>query len=804
MNLKYSDFVEKCFISAEKKSIEHENGFVGTEHLLWALLDGNGVVYNVLSEMAIDINAISDKLTLLMDDYRGLSKSAEVKTLRLQRILSQAEKHALDCNYKLIPEHSVIYALVNGGAGCAVRTLSEHTYALEEIVSQVAMLEDNELKENDSASDFNDNMKTLVSGLGGTHVNMVNPEITPVERPLAPPPASISNPQPVSVQFLQHMPFFPAMQPAQHLPSSKQGLSSSMQFYSRDLTALAISKKISLPYGRDDELMNVSQILVKTKCNCPVITGSRGTGRTSLVEGLSLYLKSEGTSLTKHSRILEITRSKVLEILGDSKKDTDTLFRNFLKSSPFPANIIVFDSVMEISDEDRVTWNMLSMLNEIKKLIDSQAIRAIFITTPDEFEKIYTKDPLLSANCEKVALKSLGKNDICDILKKEIKRLSAHHKIEISDNFAKIAQELSDEFIKDGFQPSKAINLLDESCAIALTFKKTELSKEDIEKAVSIKSGLPIEKISGKGLSLKSVESTLKSQIIGQDKAIEKVCDRVRLFMAGLNNENRPLGVFFFAGPTGVGKTELARILAKELFPGDENFHRFDMSEYGQPHEIARLIGAPPGYVGYNEEGQLTGAVRRNPHSLILLDEFEKSHDKIFNIFLQVFDAGRLTDGRGEIVDLRGTLIIMTSNLGAEIAAHNYNSSEKLSPSEEKEELTKVMRGRFSMEFINRIDELILFNMLSMEDISKICSMAIDEWTVKMQKNKNTLCVAPEVIEDICQKSYDPKFGVRNMRRIIENALIIPISKKLIDEEKTSGIVINASMENGEIEITLD
>ena len=789
MSLKYIDFIEKCFVSAEQKSIEHENGFIGTEHLLWALLNGEGAVYKILSDMAIDTQGIQKKLEILMDDYRGLSKEAGVKTLRLQRILSQAENHAIDLKYPHISEYSLIHAIIEGGSGGAVRALSEYTYALEEIVDQVKIYE-----RHNQVTYSPDDSKTLVT-------EGYKPPAIEGNKP----PATPYNPVPISVQFMQQMPFLPASQGNRPISSSKQNISQKqMQFYSRDLTALAIAKQITLPFGREQELKNISQILVKTKGNCPVITGHRGAGRTSVAEGLALYLKSEGTTVTKHSRILEISRSKILEILGDSKKDTDTSFKNFLQSSVFPANIIVFDSVMEISEEDRVTWNMLSMINEIKKLVDSQVIRAIFITTPDEFEKIYAKDPILCANCEKVPLKELTKQDIRDILKKEIKRLSNHHKIEIPEELADVAGDLSDEFIKDGFQPSKAIDLLDESCTIALTEKNNVLLREDIEKTVSKKSGLPIEKISGKGLSLKSIESALKSQIIGQNDAIEKICDRVRLFMAGLNNENRPLGVFFFAGPTGVGKTELARILAKELFPGDDNFHRLDMSEYSQPHEIARLIGAPPGYVGYNEEGQLTGAVRKNPHSLILLDEFEKSHEKIFNIFLQVFDAGRLTDGKGESVDLRGTLIIMTSNLGAEIAAHNYNSEEKLNASEIKEELTKVLRGRFSMEFINRIDELILFNMLSMENIYKICSMVIDEWALKMRKNQNTLCVAQEVIEYICEKSYDPKFGVRNMRRIIENALIIPISKKLIDQEKPTGSEITASLENGEIEIRLD
>ncbi len=773
MTINPSDFVKKCLLTAEKKSKEHENGFVGTEHFLWAILHEKGSIYDVLREMAIDTEAIMSKLETFMDDYKGLSLESAAKTPRIISILENAEKNAQSSNSISISEKDIWHALVNAGPGCAMRTLSEQTCAFEEIEHQIK----------NEGQDF---QKTYDSDVKPARVH------------------TISNPVPIAVQFMQQG--FPFAQPQISSPvaTEKQSGISGTQFFDRDLSALGAAKKTALPYGRDNELREISQTLVKTKANCPVIIGERGTGRTSLAEGIAIYLKTDGPASIKHTRVLEISRNKIMQILGDTKKDADNRFKNFLKTSAFPGHILVFDSVMEIYDEERVTWNMLSMVNEIKKLVDEQIIRAIFITTPADFEKIYAKDPVLSGNCEKIILKELNQQDTREVLKKESKRLAAHHRISIENDILDSAAELAYEFIKEGYFPAKAIDLIDESCAIALMEKKSSLSLADLEKAVSKRSGLPIEKIAKKGVSLKSIEAALKSQIIGQDEAIEKVCDRIRLFMAGLNNENRPLGVFFFAGPTGVGKTELARVLAKEVFGGEENFHRFDMSEYSQSHEIARLIGAPPGYVGYNEEGQLTGAVRKNPHSLILLDEFEKSHERIFNIFLQVFDAGRLTDGKGELVDFRNTLIIMTSNLGASIAANNYNAESRLSVNEIKDALVTILRQRFSMEFINRIDELILFNTLSVENIRNICSMVIDEWAAKIQKNKNRLEIDQQVINHLCDKSYDPQFGVRNMRRIIENALIIPISRKLVDEEVQDGAVIRAFIENDAINIKIE
>lgn len=753
MSIPYSEFIENCIDRAYQISLEYKNGFIGTEHILWAMIYEEGVLYKFLTEAGVDPDDLCRRLESAMDDCKNLSSEKGPKTPRLQKIFALASKYASEVFLKEVEEENLILAMLDSGYGTALRSILARIRDLSPLREQIKI----------KYSERKPNIRS-------------NDQI----------PISMN---PVAINYIPHAPIIPPV-----MMKKTSSLESPLQMYSRDITALTIGGKISEVSGRDREIRDIYLSLLKTKTNNPVITGERGTGRTSAAEGAVLHIRIEGSQLIRNSRVIEITRNKILQILGDPNKNTEKQFRDFLKSCVFPKCIVIFDSVMELAAEERVTWNLMSLLNDIKQMIEEQSLRAIFITTPEMYEKVYRKDPVLSVCCEKIELKELSPAIAAGILKNEKDSLATHYGIEISDDCIQRAIELADEYVKNSYFPAKGFQLLDEACAMAAVDNGKILSEEHIIMAAAKQSGLSVDKISRKNIGLKSMNEILKSRIIGQDDAIDRVCDRIRLFMAGLNNENRPLGVFFFAGPTGVGKTELAKVIAKEIFGSEDKLFRFDMSEYSQPHELARLIGAPPGYVGYTDEGQLTGAVRKEPNCVVLLDEFEKAHDKIFNIFLQVFDAGRLTDGKGQSVDFRNTLIIMTSNVGAEIF------SEGMPQEAVKPRLLEALKMRFSMEFINRIDDLILFNHLKNEDIVRICRLMTDAWREKIKKNNIDMIIDDSVISALCAESYDRAFGVRNMKRIIEEALIIPVSRRIVDGNIPAGTVLRATFAGDRIE----
>ena len=785
MSIPYCDFIKKCIDRAYQISCEYENGFIGAEHILWAMIYEEGLLFKTLSNMSVDIDDFSRRLESAMEDYKGLSRGKGPQTRRLQNIFELANKYAEKLSLKEVEEENLITALLNCGLSTAVRILrvrvSDAHLFLKNINKKYGDVEFesyNSTLTSSSLSDSNnkeDKMEKAETTRPLNYIPMFNPALqnilNPVIKPLNP-----LNP----------------LSPVGKITDNNQQI----QFFTRDLSMLSLTGKLKKVQGRDKEIANINLCLMKTKTNHPVIVGERGTGRTALIEGAVSYIRSEAPPMIKNSRVIEITRNKILQIFGDSK-DNGQSFKDFLKSAIFPGNIIVFDSVMEIAIEDRVTWPVMSVLNDIKQMIEEQRIRTIMVTTPEAYEKVYAKDPILSVCCERIDLKELDTFTTVEILKTENESLASHYNMDIPVNIINKAVDLADEFIKNSYFPSKAFLVLDEACAMAAVDSLKTLTIDYVEKAVAKQAGISIDNVRKKNTALKSMNEILKKKIIGQDDAIEKVCDRIRLFMAGLNNDKRPLGVFFFAGPTGVGKTELAKIIASEIFGSEDKLFRFDMSEYSQPHEVARLIGAPPGYVGYSDEGQLTGAVKRTPNCVILLDEFEKAHEKIFNIFLQVFDAGRLTDGKGQSVDFRKTLIIMTSNIGANLATYSGEDNE-----ERRTHLINALKSRFSMEFINRIDDVVLFNKLKEEDIYKICRMITDNLCEKIKKNNIGMIIEDNVIKALCAQSYDERFGVRNMKRIIEETLIIPVSKKIVEGDIPSGITLRASLNGTRIEFS--
>jgi ATP-dependent Clp protease ATP-binding subunit ClpA len=786
MSVPYDDFCKEVLEKAKARSLSLENGFVGTEHILWAILKSEGLLKAFLVEREVTIDEICSLLETEMSNYTGLTREPGPQTPRLRRMLLQAQQMALQTMASVVDERILMEALLSGGPGIALRAL-ETISTLEEIKNHLQA---------GSKADLREKTSWLL------------PENLP----------SLSNPIPIQI-YPQPMKYFSPI-----LGSNKEGkmllppmsepiTAEKNSLCGRDLSGLAKARLLSPIFGREKELEELCLTLRRATVNNPVLLGEQGVGKTSLVEGLAILIASGNLpDPLRTTRLIEVSRGKLFQFLN-ATKDGEERLREFVKNAPFPGTIFFLDDILELLEEERLPWSVVGAINLLKDSIDEGKIRVIIAATPRIYEKRIAADPILSKNCQKIEVRDLKRDSTIEALKSLVKRFEQHHRVSISPELTELAVELSEEYIKDRFLPGKAIDILDEACAIAgmrhatgKTQRGAKLSESDILQAIAKKSGLPLEKISRKTEKFKTMEEEIKKKIIGQNEAVNVVCDRVKLFMTGLHEENRPLGVLFFSGPTGVGKTELARVVSSYLFGSDSHFYRYDMSEYSQPHEVSRLVGAPPGYVGFEEEGQLTGKIRRDPYCVLLLDEVEKAHPRIFDVFLQVFDAGRLTDGRGNTVDFRNTLIIMTSNIGPELwdeeRSLGFRQIESQSTGRAaglKERMITLLKEKFSAEFVNRIDEVVVFRFLDKDDIKTVTRLIVKEWSEKSMKLGVNLEVSDALLEHLCETGYSRQFGVRNMKRIVENTLIIPLSRNVLEGTFSSGDLVLGTYREGHV-----
>lgn len=778
MTVPYDDFCSRAIESAKAQSAKFKNGYVGTEHILMALLEGQGEFLSVLQEYSVDIDSLKSDLENSMKDYEGLTEEPGPHTPRLRKILSQAQTIALSLMESKITEKILVRSLLTGGQGTAVRTLTFLGLSCDELIVRTDSTKKKELKEKAS---------------------WMMPEQMPTVGHNIP------------RQFFPNQGFIPtAPQKGMQIPPHQTPVpvtTNKDKLINRDLTFLAFQKKLGPILGREREINELCVILRKAKACNPVIVGEEGIGKTSVVEGLALRIASGTFADTLTGiEILEITRGKLNQFMSDSRESEEKLV-TYLKMHPAAGTLFIFDGIAELLGDSRLNWNINVAFNAIRNFIDDDTIRAVFIVTPETYGKVFASDPIFTRKCERLDIEEMGEDEALKVLREEKKSLESHHRLVIPDDLLTLAVELSKEYLKDARFPGKAIDMLDAACALAeserIKEKRTmELEEHHVLKTVAKRSGLPIEKVSRKTEKFRNMEDEIKRHLIGQDEAIKVVCDRIKLFMTGLHEENRPLGVLFFAGPTGVGKTELARLVASYLFGSDSHFYRFDMSEYSNHHEVSRLIGAPPGYLGHEEEGQLTGKVRRDPYCVILLDEVDKAHPRVFEIFLQVFDAGRLTDGKGVTVDFRNSLIIMTSNIGTELWEEERSlgfRQREGAQAPKKEKLIEALKKRFSPEFVNRFHETVIFRSLSRDDIKAITSLIIDDWKARSRKLGVELSVDESVLAFLCDKGFSADFGARNMKRTVENLLVMPLSKLVMEGIFVQGDSVKATLKGDEI-----
>lgn len=650
--------------------------------------------------------------------------------------------------------------------------------------------------------------------------------------------------------------------------------------FSVDLTRAAAEGKLDPVVGRDEQILRVTEILCRRKKNNPILIGEPGVGKSAIVEGLAQMIVEQKTSpLLFNKRLINLDLTAI--VAGTKYRGQfEERIRALLKELENNPDIIVFIDEIHTMIGAGSTPGSMDAANIMKPALARGTIQCIGATTFDEYRNSIEKDGALERRFQKVLVEPTSAEDTLCILQNIKSRYEEHHHVEYTDETLKACVRLADRYISDRSFPDKAIDVLDEAGShvhlshatipaeirqaqkelteikdkkqsaakkqnfeLAISYRDRELvlekeladmrskwmsgeseqrekvSEADIAEVVATMTGVPVRRISeGETAQLKTLAATLKQTVIAQDEAVEKVSKAIMRNRVGLKSPNQPIGVFMFLGPTGVGKTHLAKKIAEHLFGSTDSLIRIDMSEYAESFTTSRLVGAPPGYVGYNEGGQLSEKVRRHPYSVVLLDEIEKAHSNVFNMLLQVLDEGRLTDGNGRLVDFRNTIIIMTSNAGTRqlkdfgrgigfskrnILGADLDEDDKRYA---RDIIMKSLSKQFAPEFLNRLDDVITFDQLSIEALEKIVDIQLADLSERLLSMGYRLSITDAAKSFVANHGYDVQFGARPLRRAIQTYIEDKLSEALISEEFTPGqtIVIDKITDKDELSFTVE
>ena len=577
-----------------------------------------------------------------------------------------------------------------------------------------------------------------------------------------------------------------------------------------DLTELARQGKIDAVIGRVRETERVVQILARRKKNNPVLVGEAGVGKSAIVEGLALRIVEGSVPHTiADKRIFSLDVASLVagtKFRGEFEERLGQMVDELRERGD---TILFVDEIHTIVGAG-ATQGSLDTANILKPALARGEVQVIGATTMDEYRENIERDAALERRFQRVLVEAASESETLDILRNIAPLYEQHHSVRYSDEALRACVELAGRYISDRYFPDKAVDLLDEVGATAHISREgafVEIGKTDVARCLTLSTGIPTEQLTATVSSrLQGLEGYLKSRIVGQDDALHRISRHICRAHSGLHDEYRPLGVFLVAGPTGVGKTLMAKELANYLFGSQDAIVRLDMSEYGQSHNVARLIGAPPGYVGYGEGGQLTEAVRRKPYSVVLLDEIEKAHPSIFNTLLQLFDEGRLTDGSGRVVNFRNTIIVMTSNVGSREVAERGSAIGFATPSQRlcstaEVEYRRAAERIFAPEFLNRIDEIVLFTPLTERDAERIIRLEVEMLRKRVAKLGCDLRITPAALRELAQRGFSQRYGARELRRTVVEQIEERIAILLVDGTLKEGSQIVVGAIKGEFRI---
>ena len=554
--------------------------------------------------------------------------------------------------------------------------------------------------------------------------------------------------------------------------------------YSRNLTEMAKRGELDPVIGRDEEIRRMEQILSRRRKNNPVLIGEPGVGKTAIAEGLAQRIVDGDVAEMLKGK--EIVALDIASMVAGSKfrgEFEDRLKAVIREIEAQAGETILFIDELHTLVGAGAAEGAIDASNMLKEPLSRGKFQVIGSTTLDEYRERIEKDAAFERRFQRILVREPTVEETIAILEGLREKLTEHHRIEITDEALGAAARLSERYLSDRFLPDKAIDLVDEAASrMRVDGSCDAVTESEIAALVSQWTGIPAERmLEEERARLANMEEALHARVIDQDEAVRAVAEAIRHSRAGLSDPRRPIGTFLFLGPTGVGKTELAKTLAAFLFGSDSALLRIDMSEYTERHAVARLIGSPPGYIGYEEGGQLTEAVRRRPYQVVLFDEIEKAHPQVMNLLLQLLDEGRLTDGHGRTVDFRHTILIMTSNAGSE--HFQTDAGEDAIRERVREELRKLFRP----EFLNRIDETIIFHPLSEEAIERIVDLKIAELNERLAEQEIELTLTAEAKRVLAKAGYDPHYGARPLARAMKRLVENPLASKIVAGEISEG-----------------